>query len=244
MMSKKIKLIFTSIAIVLAGVLTVLTSTGQILEKLDEINLSRNERINKQLFQIHFQEEPLHSKQLVIQNGLNQFSVSVDIYRNGDVFINTHKSSQWFPFEEPRHASFNLIAQAFAAENYQAIEGDYHQKNVKQKDKINRIRTFENGKQEILTINRKTGEILDQRIIEQNTADTAMPEAPIAVVETTAAVVPTFWEKFMAFFSHGGEKSEEAATIASPTPPPAPLPSKPTKSQIIHIDLEQVQHAE
>ena len=66
--------------------------------------IGENQKINSELFAIHWKEDPIHTKQIIVEGVNGKVPITVDVYKNGDIFVDYVRLTQWFPYS-------NLIAQ-------------------------------------------------------------------------------------------------------------------------------------
>lgn len=139
--------------------------------------IGNQEKINAQLFQRHFQEDPLNSQQLVVQAEEGVSAMTVDIFRNGDVFINYGLNVQWFPYKDVQIASrtfqFMNSAQAswYVEPTAQQPPKILDAESVKiesryiSKTEIERTRYLSDGSKIIQVINVNTGQIISSQYV-------------------------------------------------------------------------------
>ncbi len=176
---------------IITGIIAVLVILPSLFNALIDVYISFfnipksiNEHNNQQLFQSHFQEKPIHSGMNVIKTETGNLSMKVNIYRNGDIFVEYGDYSQWFPYHPPKEtkkASVSwLISEAYA-ENYptglspcelakQGEQGNtnvataYLLKDVRQGENLLRERIYADGCRETLSINVNTGQIIQRKL--------------------------------------------------------------------------------
>lgn len=178
---------------IITGIIAVLVVLPSLFNALIDVYISFfnipksiNEHNNQQLFQSHFQEKPIHSGMNVIKTETGNLSMKVNIYRNGDIFVEYGDYSQWFPYRPPKEAKKTtsnlswLISDAYA-EDYSsglspcelAKQGEhgntnvatfYLLKDVRQGEYLLRERIYADGCRESLSINVNTGQIIQRKL--------------------------------------------------------------------------------
>jgi len=98
---------------------SVLNAGKDIWVSWNDLPIGEKEKINSLLFKDHWKESPIHSKQIIVEIQKRKVPITVDIYRNGDIFIDYGRSAQWFAFEEIdlSFTQFTLLSSAHANEH-------------------------------------------------------------------------------------------------------------------------------
>lgn len=92
-----------------------LNTMSHIIEAFNELPIGNKERLNVQLFKVHWKEVPVHSKNIVIQAGGKKRQLIIDVYSNGNIFVDFGDHTQWFPFKTSQLTpDFSLIDSAYA----------------------------------------------------------------------------------------------------------------------------------
>lgn len=163
------------------AVMDVYTAAFNIPKTISEIN-------NVQLFKQHFQQQPVHTAQSIISpTPGEQLPIKLDVYENGDIYIEYGEFSQWFPFKPSKNtASSWLIRSAYAQDTTtqavspctvaekestepaqpNALAAPYYR--YMQTDKLEgstilRDRVYEDGCKETVTIEMNTGVIQSRK---------------------------------------------------------------------------------
>ncbi len=165
---KNTALAFVALLVVIPSIIN---AFGDILASFENLPNGEKEKINAELFKEHFQEDPQTSKQIEIKSEQATLAMSVDIYKNGDIFVDYGQYTQWLPFEyvETAKVSFNLINSAHAwsikrrtYNSQQKVKADT--KSVKNRKisnrEIERVRTLSDGSVEKQIININTGKVV------------------------------------------------------------------------------------
>jgi hypothetical protein len=84
----------------------------------NDLPIGDKEKTNTILFKDHWKESPVHTKQIIVEAQKRKIPITVDIYRNGDIFIDYGRSAQWFSYVELNlsQTKFSLISSAHADE--------------------------------------------------------------------------------------------------------------------------------
>ncbi len=122
---------------------------------------THDEATNAALFQKHFRENPALTQPFNAQLEKLVVSIELDVYRNGDVFLQVGDNGRWFPFS-PFTAALWLPWTLKQAEAGGAPSGRYIQRNRDEGMNIVRERIYENGYRVTLTIDRNTGRIVSR----------------------------------------------------------------------------------
>ena len=178
---------------IITGIVAVLVILPSLFNALIDVYISFfnipksiNEHNNQQLFQSHFQEKPIHSGMNVIKTDTGNLSMKVNIYRNGDIFVEYGDYSQWFPYHPPKEtkkavSSISWLISDAYAEDYptglspceltkQGEQGNtnvattYLLKDVRQGDNLLRERIYADGCRETFSINVNTGQIMQRKL--------------------------------------------------------------------------------
>ena len=163
---KKPKL--TSFFAILIIVPSLLNAFSDIWVAWNDLPIGEKEKINNKLFKSHWRESPVHSKKIIVEVQKIAVPITVDIYRNGDIFIDYGQSTQWFPFKQMNIplAKFSLINSAMAdeVETKEKVESTptipINVVNEKIEDNnVIRLKTFGDGSIEKQVIHMNTGKI-------------------------------------------------------------------------------------
>ncbi|MDD2814174.1 MAG: hypothetical protein PHP00_00315 [Thiotrichaceae bacterium] len=178
---------------IITGVLALLVILPSVFNAVIDVYISFfnipksiNEHNNQQLFQSHFQEKPIHSGVNVIKTDTGNLSMKINIYRNGDIFVEYGDYSQWFPYNPPKDVKKAANGAWFISEAYAADETptglspcelakkgeqtntdvatSYLLKDTRQGDNLLRERIYMDGCRETLTINVNTGQIILRKL--------------------------------------------------------------------------------
>ena len=155
---------------------SVINSVTDIYVAWQGLPIGNQEKINARLFQTHFQENPVNSQQLMVQGQTGPSAMTVDVFHNGDVFINYGQYVQWFPYQQIQISSndFSFISSAHAGwyvepSTNQAKELDAESVKVESryisKTEIERIRYLSDGSQIKQIINVNTGQVVSTEYI-------------------------------------------------------------------------------
>ena len=188
---KALKNTLLALVALLIVIPSVINAVGDIWISLQGLPTSEKEKINAALFEAHFQENPAASEQLLIEGDLGTLEMTIDVYKNGDIFVNYGKFIQWFPFsyETEIANNFSIISPSYAlwflytpyedipggaTSSKKVINADTENIEHKQisKTEIERIRTLSDGTIEKLIINKNTGEVIS---VETIVSDTSIP---------------------------------------------------------------------
>ncbi len=174
-------------------IILLLTQIGVVKEKYDEVFGDKQVKY----YISHKSQIPKYQERIDVNlEGRSQtISVLVEIFNNGDIYIDNTKYAKWLPFEELIASyEFSLITQAHAGiledigkvvEKTEGQEKDVIRvpkiilkaevKEIRRTEVdlgegiIERKSEFENGNTEITTINSRTGEILNRKVSEKET---------------------------------------------------------------------------
>lgn len=110
------KTALTSLVAVLIIVPSVINSVNDIIVAWRGLPIGEKEEINSELFKRHWKKDPVHSKQLVVDGVKGKIPITIDIYENGDIFVDYGQFTQWFPYDDKGIAKngFGLINTAHA----------------------------------------------------------------------------------------------------------------------------------
>lgn len=154
--------------------------------------IGAKEKINSQLFKVHWKEDPIHTKQIIIEGKNGKIPITLDVYKNGDIFVDYVRLTQWFPYSTViAQNDFHFINSAYAGffdKIKKTVKTQMHRiVNIKKSKKtVERTRLFEDGSKEIQTIDINTGEIISIKNIEPDKdANTITPSnnAPNTSIE-------------------------------------------------------------
>ena len=174
--------ILVSLAAVIIVVPSVINGIGDVLVALRGLPVGTKEKINKQLFETHWKENPVHTKQIVIEGGNGKIPITVDIYKNGDIFVDYGRLTQWFPYSyEIAQTDFSFVTSAYAGffdkitRSIKSLQKESIT-NVKKSSKtVERTRTYEDGSKEVQVIDINTGEIKSVKQIGPNVESRPKP---------------------------------------------------------------------
>ncbi len=111
--------LMTSFVAVLVVLPSMINAFADIYVALFNIPRTLGERNNQELFQKHFQVQPVHiATSLVKPKNGEPLMMKINIYEDGDLFIEYGQYSQWFPFKQPEQATafLNLFNNVYAQE--------------------------------------------------------------------------------------------------------------------------------
>lgn len=168
----------TAVALVafLVVVPSVINAIGDIWVAVQGLPVGEKEKINSALFQHHFKENPAASEQFTIESDKGSLQMNLDVYKNGDIFIDYGQFVQWFPFDYQKQQgkSFALISSANAwtikrqndlpAEQLSATTVKIETKQISN-ELVERTRYLSDGSKEIQTINVNTGQVISVKSI-------------------------------------------------------------------------------
>lgn len=185
---------------VIAGIAAVLVILPSLINAVLDIyvtlfNVPRtlSEQYNQELFQKHFQKQPIHTGSSVIKTKEGaELAIKLSVYENGDIYVEYGNYSQWFPFKSSDESSAALdwlIPPAYAeavVKNSPCLEqltsADPEAKPPRMVDSFGamhyytqtdipltkrtfkRVRLYDDGCQEVLTIDINSGEILTREL--------------------------------------------------------------------------------
>jgi len=108
----------TSLLASLVIVPSIINSIGDIWVSMNDLPIGEREVINSTLFRLHWRENPVHSKQIIVDVKNVSVPITIDVYRNGDIFLDYGNTTQWFPFDDKSlvfaDINFNVISSAYA----------------------------------------------------------------------------------------------------------------------------------
>ncbi len=160
-----------ALAALLVVIPSVINGISDIWVAVKGLPIGDKEKINNQLFIAHWKENPIHTKQIIIEGETGKIPITVDVYKNGDIFVDYVRLSQWFPYSElvvkndcgfpgSAYAGFFDKTKNFIKTPTQKIS------NVKKTaNTVERTRSFEDGSKEIQTIDINTGKIISVKSI-------------------------------------------------------------------------------
>ena len=195
------KTILTSLVALLVIVPSVLNAVNDIWVAWQHLPIGEKEKINNTLFKKHWKENPLLSKQLIIEGKKGRIPVTIEIYTDGDIFVDYGLFTQWFPYAIAKMAShkFEIITSAYAGffskvdQNIKAVNAKPTQiNNSREKNNVIREKVLSDGSIERQTININTGEVIKaERIPPQVTPPTAMTPGDIRMETIEVIKLPT-----------------------------------------------------
>lgn len=165
----------------LLGLLVVLPSVINAITDIyvawQGLPIGNQEKINSRLFQAHFKENPINSQQLMVKGQTGASAMTLDVFQNGDVFINYGENVQWFPYQDLQLAEsgFSFISAAYAdwyvepttKQSNQTLEADSVKVESRyiSKTEIERVRYLSDGSKIKQVINVNTGRIISTEYI-------------------------------------------------------------------------------
>lgn len=114
----------------------------------------------------HWKENPIHTKQIIIEGENGKVPIAVDIYKNGDIFVDYGSLTQWFPYSnlvvKTDVRSVDLAHAGFFDKITKSIKSpiDKSVHNVeKSSETVERTRTYKDGSKQVQVIDINTGEV-------------------------------------------------------------------------------------
>lgn len=136
-----------------------------ILKAVDDIPLA--EKTNEALFKKYFGKSPLHTVPIPIKKDGMIAEVKFSVYEEGDIYIEYGNRSQWFesPLNKSKDvaSSFSIINKAYA-QDLSHLYGPYQQFDQYRGQLIERTRRYASGAVEVLLINPRSGQIVNQQV--------------------------------------------------------------------------------
>ncbi len=128
---------------------------------------------NARMWEKHFSHQPIHSTAIPVQSAAVTYELGIDVYADGDILVQYGKWTKWLPFVQAQQGQagspiLSLVSTAYAGwSDFRDIvtKGKYVQQTAVKKKTVTRERTYADGHKEILTIDLKTGEVLDRKVI-------------------------------------------------------------------------------
>lgn len=181
--------IITSIIAILVVIPSMINAVVDVYVTILDIPSSLPEQNNQRLFKAHFEESPAHTGVGTIRTERGDLNVKLNVYENGDIYIEYGKFSQWFPFDPESVAPEEgesvgwLMRSAYAevatalspCEVVQNEEGDdkpqlamhryIQQENQVKTGKLQRVRIYDDGCKETLFVEINSGKILSRQLI-------------------------------------------------------------------------------
>lgn len=158
-------------AIGITGVLVVLpalvNSVYDVYTALAKVPKTETQKINDELFRKYFNKQPVWSFPVPVKREAGTVEAVFAVYEGGDVYIEFGKRSQWFPFpslEKASGDSLPFISAAFAHETGRTGAGSFEQTDRIVNGKLVRERRWENGVLEIITLDPRSGNIVDRKL--------------------------------------------------------------------------------
>ncbi len=145
-------------------------SINDILVAVYDLPIGEKEKINNTLFKYHWKENPVHSKQLIVESNKGKMPITIDIYNNGDIFIDYGQFTQWFPYNDTKITSdnYHFISSANAGGFFSGITYSFRAslpveiRNTWNSDnEVVRSKVLSDGSIENKTININTGRIVN-----------------------------------------------------------------------------------
>ena len=171
------KTILTALLALLVVIPSVINSVNDIWIAWNGLPIGEKEKINSKLFTDHWKEDPIHTKQLIIEGAKGKVPVTIDIYKNGDIFVDYGRFTQWFPYKDLNTSiattTFSILPEANAgffdkiSKNVKSV-GSKPVKvvNKEEKQAVVREKTFSDGSIERQVINKNTGKVESAETIE------------------------------------------------------------------------------
>jgi hypothetical protein len=149
------------------------------------LNIPRtdSERVNRELFEQHFNKPPVAVLPVSVKTDLGAVDMKLSIYDEGDIYVEYGTHTRWFPSPIRNTASLSLISSAYAQGSTGPSRiGEYSQADKLVGTKIVRERYYSDGTKETYTIDRNTGAILNMTVIrgvKAPSAESALPNLKI-----------------------------------------------------------------
>lgn len=163
----KIKSNIVAITGVLLAIPALINSGIDIYNAALKIPRTNEERINAELFKIHFNKPPVVIVPVPIRTSVGAVEMRLSIYDAGDILAEYGDHSKWFPSPMRQQiGETSWFPQAFADSLGQEIHGvgKYTQSDTTANNTISRVRYFENGVKESFTIDMNTGRIENKKV--------------------------------------------------------------------------------
>jgi hypothetical protein len=108
----------TGLVGLLIGVPALINSVGDVWVSWNDLPIGDKEKTNSILFKRHWKESPIHTKQIIIEAQGKQIPITLDVYRNGNIFLDYGGTGQWFAHKklDLSENQFSLISSAHAEE--------------------------------------------------------------------------------------------------------------------------------
>ena len=161
-----------ALAALLVVIPSVINGINDIWVAWNGLPIGDKEKINNQLFIKHWKENPIHTKQIIIEGKSGKIPITVDVYENGDIFVDYVRLTQWFPYSDlVVKSDFHFSNTAYAGffdKITKSIKGTTREiSNVRKTAKtVERTRLLEDGSKEVQTIDINTGAIKSVKRIE------------------------------------------------------------------------------
>lgn len=185
-----------SISIALSALLVVVPSVingvNDVWVAFNHLPIGSKEKINNLLFKTHWKDTPVLTKQIIIEGNSGKVPITIDVYHNGDIFVDYGKLTQWFPYKNlVVNNSFKFINSAYAGMSI----FDKTSKSLKTQDNIKieniknssniveRVRVYDDGSKEIQYIDINTGKISRNRILSSNEIYPNFNDSPNSKIE-------------------------------------------------------------
>ena len=124
------------------------------------------ERANVELFKKYFNKQPVAAFPVPIKQSNGTVEVRFSVFEEGDVYVEFGKFTQWFAFarqQAPTRIGPSLLPEAHADDSTQARGfGKYLQNDTFVDGQVLRERRWENGILEVIKLDPRTGDIVDQ----------------------------------------------------------------------------------
>ncbi len=161
-----------TLAALLIVIVSVINGVNDIIVAWRGLPIGETEKINHHLFKEHWKEDPIHTKQIVIEGNKGNVPITIDVYANGDIFVDYVRLTQWFPYSDViTQKEFHIINSAYAGFLKKASKKIRSESSSIKNEKasantVKRTRNLEDGSKEIQTININTGKITNVETVE------------------------------------------------------------------------------
>lgn len=91
--------IIVSLTALLVVIPALINSGIDVYKSIANIPAGIQEKTNDELFKRHFKDAPIFSQPIEIKTGNATLEMLLDVYENGDIFVQYGDFSQWFPFK-------------------------------------------------------------------------------------------------------------------------------------------------
>jgi len=185
----KVKNWIVGLTSVLVVIPALIYSGFDIYEIWQEIPQTKSEKSNKELYQKYFGKQPMQVIPVPIKKGDATYQVQFSIYKEGDIFVEYGKMTQWFPFpiiSALNKYDFSPISSAYASDKKIAQPaGKYILRDKIDGGLLIRNKIYESGAQIQQSINIRTGKIIDSKVIKKGNFENQEIKSvsPFAVID-------------------------------------------------------------